>query len=92
MVESISAGPASTAMASSPVPMQPVAKAPEPTASVKAAPALTSTPKAPASDSVEISVSAQVKSLQKQGDTVQEIALHLGMDPARVAVYLGEKQ
>jgi hypothetical protein len=61
------------------------AKAPSASASKTAA------PKTETTDSVEISMSAQIKSLKKQGENIEEIATQLGLEVKRVAIYLGEK-
>jgi hypothetical protein len=43
-----------------------------------------------AGDTVEITITAQVKNLKQQGQSINEIALQLGMDSKTVTFLLGE--
>jgi len=83
MIDSISANIGSTAKMATPIASP----------SQMQAPAALPTGNANAGDSVEISVSAQIKSMKDQGQTITEIAMQMGLDSKTVASYLpGEYQ
>jgi hypothetical protein len=87
MMDAVNANLASTLKTPTQPAAQPAAQAP-----AKTAEKAQQTVQTAAADSVEISLSAQVKSLKQQGQSVPEIAMTLGLDARTVATYLGEDQ
>jgi hypothetical protein len=46
--------------------------------------------KAGQADTIELTITARIKALQKQGRDVQEIAMQLGMDPRTIEFLMGD--
>jgi hypothetical protein len=60
-------------------------------AAASAQPQATPVVKAGQADTIELTITARIRALQKQGQDIQEIAMQLGMDPRTIEFLMGDQ-